>query len=412
MADGVRHGVRDGVTGAAGARAETKPRIWADRRSKPRITVGTISAADHLTWLRTQSSVSFLQTPAWAQVKSEWRSESLGWFDGDDLVGTALVLLRKVPRMSRYLAYIPEGPIIDWERALTVDGLDAWLRPMVTHLKVRGAFAIKMGPPLAVRAWHAPTIKAALASEDVDRPMRLRDVSPDQAMELGLIVGPDLRALGWSQPVDAGSGFGDVQPRYVFQIPLARRTQDDLLAGFNQQWRRNLRRAESSGVEVTYGTREDLAAFHEVYVETAERDGFRPRPLTYFERMWDALSAEDAQRIRLHLALHDGEVAAGAIRISVGTHSWYSYGASTTKHRDVRASNAMQWHMMCEALAEGRTVYDMRGISDSLDVSEKLTGLLQFKVGTGGYALEYVGEWDLPVRPVLAWAVSTYLRRT
>ena len=30
----------------------------------------------------------------------------------------------------------------------------------------------------------------------------------------------------------------------------------------------------------------------------------------------------------------------------------------------------------------------------------------------GGYALEYVGEWDLPVRPVLAWAVSTYLRRT
>ena len=72
----------------------------------------------------------------------------------------------------------------------------------------------------------------------------------------------------------------------------------------------------------------------------------------------------------------------------------------------------MQWHMMCEALAEGRTVYDMRGISDSLDVSEKLTGLLQFKVGTGGYALEYVGEWDLPVRPVLAWAVSTYLRRT
>lgn len=390
----------------------TGPRIWVERRTKPRITVGTISAADHLAWLRTQSSVSFLQTPAWAQVKSEWSSESLGWFDGDELVGTALVLMRKVPRMKRYLAYIPEGPIINWERALMDDGLGVWLTPMVTHLKVRGAFAIKMGPPLAVHAWQASTIKDAMASVEPGSRTRLRDVHPDAAMELGLIVGPDLRALGWSQPVESGTGFGDVQPRYVFQIPLAGRTEEDLLTGFNQLWRRNLRRAESSGVDVVYGSRDDLSAFHDVYVETAARDGFRPRPRSYFERMWDALASEDPERIRLHLALHQGEVAAGAIRISVGTHSWYSYGASTTRHRDVRASNAMQWHMMREALAEGRRVYDMRGISDSLDPEDRLTGLLQFKVGTGGHALEYVGEWDLPVRPVLAWAVSAYLRRS
>ena len=383
-----------------------------ERRTKPRITVGTISAADHRAWLSSQSSVSFLQTPAWAQVKSEWSSESLGWFDGDELVGTALVLMRKVPRMKRYLAYIPEGPIIDWERALMDDGLGVWLNPMVTHLKVRGAFAIKMGPPLAVHAWQASTIKDAMASAEPDSRTRLRDLHPDTAMELGLIVGPDLRALGWSQPVDSRAGFGDVQPRYVFQIPLIGRTEDDLLTGFNQLWRRNLRRATSSGVIVDYGTRDDLSAFHEVYLETAQRDGFRPRPLSYFERMWDALSNEDPERIRLHVAQHDGEVAAGAIRISVGTHSWYSYGASTTKHRGVRASNAMQWHMMRESLAEGRHVYDMRGISDSLDPHDKLTGLLQFKVGTGGHALEHVGEWDLPVRPVLAWAVSNYLRRS
>ena len=50
---------------------------------------------DHLAFLGTQRSASFLQTPAWGRVKSEWRRESLGWYagpDGTDLVGAGLVL--------------------------------------------------------------------------------------------------------------------------------------------------------------------------------------------------------------------------------------------------------------------------------------------------------------------------------
>ena len=35
--------------------------------------------------------MSFLQTPAWARVKSEWRAESIGWFAGSDPVGVGLV---------------------------------------------------------------------------------------------------------------------------------------------------------------------------------------------------------------------------------------------------------------------------------------------------------------------------------
>ena len=74
------------------------------------LTVRPIPAADHLAFLREQSWASFLQTPAWATVKSEWRAESLGWFDGETLVGAGLVLYRRLPRLRRYLAYLPEGP--------------------------------------------------------------------------------------------------------------------------------------------------------------------------------------------------------------------------------------------------------------------------------------------------------------
>ena len=50
---------------------------------------------------------------------------------------------------------------------------------------------------------------------------------------------------------------------------------------------------------VSQGTAEDLAAFHALYVETAARDHFTARPLAYFQTMWDALGAEDPDRIRL-----------------------------------------------------------------------------------------------------------------
>ena len=38
-------------------------------------------------------------------------------------------------------------------------------------------------------------------------------------------------------------------------------------------------------------------------------------------------------------------------------------------------------------------------------------GLIQFKVGTGGEAVEYAGEWDLPLNRVLYKAFDTYMRR-
>jgi lipid II:glycine glycyltransferase (peptidoglycan interpeptide bridge formation enzyme) len=63
------------------------------------------------------------------------------------------------------------------------------------------------------------------------------------------------------------------------------------------------------------------------------------------------------------------------------------------------------------ALNEGAYVYDMRGISDTLDSTNHLFGLIQFKLGTGGYAQEYVGEWDYVLSPIWARAFDVYMSR-
>jgi lipid II:glycine glycyltransferase (peptidoglycan interpeptide bridge formation enzyme) len=219
-----------------------------------------------------------------------------------------------------------------------------------------------------------------------------------------------LRGLGWRPPPD-DEGFAAGQPRFVFQLPIAGKTADELLAGMNQLWRRNIKKAAKEGVAVQQGTIDDLEQFHLLYLETAERDHFFPRPLPYFETMFEALLDEDPDRIRLYLAHHDRDLVAATTWVRVGEHAWYSYGASSTAKREVRGSNAVQWQMIGDALEAGATVYDLRGITEGLAADDPHLGLIQFKVGTGGEAVEYLGEWDLPLNAVLYKAFDFYLRR-
>jgi vancomycin resistance protein VanK len=67
--------------------------------------------------------------------------------------------------------------------------------------------------------------------------------------------------------------------------------------------------------------------------------------------------------------------------------------------------------MIRDALATGASVYDLRGITDTVDPDDPHVGLIQFKVGTGGEAVEYAGEWDMPLNPLVYKAFSLYMSR-
>ncbi|SDU79457.1 FemAB family protein [Jiangella alkaliphila] len=133
----------------------------------------TAVCTEHLAFVRTQRSVCFLQTPAWSRVKTEWRSESLGWYDGRQLVGAGLVLHRAVPRLERFmLACLPLGPIIDW-----AGQVGAWL-----------------GPPVRTNTWSAAQVKDRIADAGSKR---LADLPTRQADPVGAGVTSRLSDAGW-----------------------------------------------------------------------------------------------------------------------------------------------------------------------------------------------------------------------
>ena len=121
----------------------------------------------------------------------------------------------------------------------------------------------------------------------------------------------------------------------------------------NQLWR-NIKKAAKAGVVVIQrGSVDDLPEFHRLYVETAERDHFRPRPLSYFHTMFDALLAEDPDRSGF-----TWPTTKATWSLRPPGYAWAStpgsYGASSTAKRDVRGSNAVQWKMITDALEAAR----------------------------------------------------------
>ncbi|MFE7274304.1 lipid II:glycine glycyltransferase FemX [Streptomyces sp. NPDC057623] len=369
--------------------------------------VREIPRAEHLAQLRRHPDASHLQIPEWGDVKPDWLPESVGWFDDGELVATALVLYRPLPGTRRFLAYLPDGPAIDWR----APRLERWLDPLVAHLKRIGAFSVRIGPPLVVRHWDAATVAAGIADPDV---RHLRELPPDGIDGYALDAAERLRRLGWRRCAeDEGRGFGLGQPRYGCEIPLAGRSVDELRGALAPHWEQSLRTAEAAGVRVSWGSAADLPEFHRLYAATAAHDGFKARPLDYFRRMWAALNAEDDDRLRLYVAEYDGEVLSAALMISVGSRVWHSYAASGRRGRELRPSSALLWRMLGDARAAGAQTYDLRSVTPALN-GDRLRGRLLFKTGAGGRTVEHLGEWELPVGSqgkVLQRALGVYLGR-
>lgn len=351
----------------------------------------------HVEFLKNYQTFSFLQLPCWAEVKSGWKSKSIGWFDERKLVCVGLILIRNIPKTKWSLFYLPEGPVLDPDYAKNV--VD-WLTPLRDFAKESGAFNLKLGPQVTINTWSSATIKNAI-SDNVYK--QFKDVDPDRINPFGHEIGTKLRNLGGKQIETDGEGFGDVQPRFVFAIDVEGKTDEELLATFSQEWRRNIKKAEKSEVKVRQASFSDLETFHTLYKETAKRDKFTPRPLNYFKQMWKSLNenSNNLAEMRLYIAEQENICHAACLWVRVGKHVWYTYGASSTSGRELRPSNAIQWQMMKDARDAGASIYDMRGIAATLNEKSPLFGLLRFKIGTGGKVIQYVGEWDFVLKPLI-----------
>ena len=171
----------------------------------------------------------------------------------DELVGAALVLYRQLPKVERYLAYLPEGPVIDWD----ADDLGRLARPDDRAPQAAGAFGVRIGPPVVTSRWSADAGQGRHRRRGSASP--LSDVPPRTTHDPAgaRCVSPAARAR--LAPPD---GRGRVRRRAAaVRLPgpavdgTDRPPRTTSSAGMNQQWRRNIKKADKAGVEVALGRR-------------------------------------------------------------------------------------------------------------------------------------------------------------
>jgi lipid II:glycine glycyltransferase (peptidoglycan interpeptide bridge formation enzyme) len=370
------------------------------------LTLAATSAEEHAAFLATRKDVSFMQRPEWAQIKPAWRGLSLGWFSGGRQVGAALVLMRPAPVVRKSLAYLPDGPVIDFAEFAPRDVFST----LAEYLKTHGAFALRVGPSVDTTTWKAVDVRKAMGSGRLEDLSQLEHTGNSAVSDQVVAA---LQSLGFSH-LDSGMDFAAGQPEYVARVPLVDAESqplsiDQVMAGFSQSARRETRQSLKAPLDIVVGETADMDRFHALYSTTADRQDFTGRPLEYFTNLHRTLNAAQPGSCSLYIASQEGRDLAAAIRLRSGNRSWYVYGASSNEERKLNAPKALQHRMLADALDEGCVYLDQGGVTPTLKRGDAHGGLSYFKTSMGCDVIRTVGEWELPLNRLLAWGFDKFM---
>lgn len=186
-------------------------------------------------------------------------------------------------------------------------------------------------------------------------------------------------------------------------------TEQEVFARIGKKARNAINRAARDGIEVSQvpASAENCAAFYALLSETA--DGrFVLREERYYRDFWQGF--ERTGNGQLFFAMRDGVLLAGAFAMALGDKTTYKDGASLREKSAYGASHALQWAVLCWANARGARVHDLCGAPSAARVDDRthpLHGVGQFKRSFQPEVTDYVGAFDLPLKPAAyrLWAM-------
>ena len=182
--------------------------------------------------------------------------------------------------------------------------------------------------------------------------------------------------------------------RHNFLIDLAQ-SEKDLLAGMKSKTRYNLRLARRKGVKVV--EKNDPVSFEiylRLYFDTCRRQGYFGHDREYHRQMWETLA--QAGMVHLLIASFKKTPLAAWMLLEFKDTLYYPYGGSSTKHRNLMASNLICWEAMKLGKKRGLKTLDLWGaLGPEAGRSHPWYGWHRFKAGYGGKLVEYGGSLDL-----------------
>ncbi len=293
---------------------------------------------------------SLMQSYNWVNVKSEWESEYIYIEENNEIVMAMLLLIRKVA-FGKTLIYSPRGPVGD---ITDLDKINKIMQEVDNIAKKYKAFVFKFDP----------------------------EYMYDGKLE------EEYKKRGFNVLNKNTSKEELIQPRYNMILDIKDKTEEELLKGYSEKTRYNIRLSARKGVTVRHSRElEDLKIFHDLYIIMSTREKIAWREFNYFEKM---LKTFDEKNLRIYVAEHAGEALSAAIAINYGGKMFYLYGASSNEKRNLMPNYLMQQEMIRWGLECKCDLYDFGGVY----VLDKTNGLFKFKEGFCRQegVTEFIGE--------------------
>lgn len=280
-----------------------------------------------------------LQLWGWGQTKAahNWRVERVFVKSGEEIIGAAQLLIRKLPLPFNSLVYVPRGPVCEKKERAVV------LRALAEHAK---------------RAHKAVSIS----------------VEPDW--------GDMPEVSGWKR-----SGNTILIPSTLILNLL--NTEDVLMADMTKKTRQYIRKSANEPIEIRQvKNREDLDACLDIYRETAQRAGFGIHAEKYYRDVFDNLGEHSP----VFAAFENGKpVAFLWLAISRQT-AFELYGGMNDEGQRLRANYALKWRAIQTMKKWGIERYDFNGLLND--------GVSTFKRGFASHEDMLVGTYDKPLSPL------------
>ena len=387
----------------------------------------------------------FMQTSAWGEV-NETRNyviHKLGFFDGETLKATALLLEKKILNWSTF--YCPRGPILNYEDR---DLLKEVINLLREYSDSHNGLYLRINPDIIIRK--------------LDDNAEIREVYDDNYNLIDFLTSLGLKHRGFTKKFNESSA-----PRYTFRVKTDI-SNEELLSNFHNTTKKILKRNNPFKLELYKGSHEDVKLFYDTMKETSIRKKMYVEPLEYFENFYDILNKHGMSDIWLIKAdiktvrkvyeerltelefekdrvskltgkkkdtqlneIHNKEVKihkelselneikeeqlvlSSVITAKFKDKVWLIHGGNLDSLQFLNANYELYYGILKDAVNGSYDIVDFYGAEGETDVNSAAYGIYLFKLRFGGDFVEFIGEFDIITRPLMNTLIqkALYIRR-
>lgn len=293
-----------------------------------------------------------MQSWSWGELKAAtgpWVAHRVLLFEGENPVGGAQILVRKLPWPFGAIAYAPRGPM-----SASQDRL-----PEVAD---------------ACAEWCAEHAKAV--SLKIDPAVQQLDLSSDWKPSEHVLL--------------ASTATIDLTPE-----------EDDIFKGLHsKKARQYIRKAGRDGVTCRPAVKEDLDGILSIYKRTAANDGFPLHADEFYHKAFDMLGDEN----QLFVAEKDGTMLSFLWNATTAGTAFELWGGVSDEGKRLRANYLLKWTAIQAAKARGTKLYDLNGLLND--------GISDFKLLFVEDPTQWVGSFDKPLSAKYhLWDCALKIRR-